>query len=261
MRTNWVREKVRAGQATLGCFMGLGSPNVAELLAHVGFDWLVIETEHNGLDSAEIQQMLMAMNGTDAIPIVRVPSSNHVFIQRALDMGALGIVVPLVKSVEEAQAIVRATRYPPQGTRSFGPLRASHYKLDNEDYFARANDNILVILILETKEMVDDLEAIAAVPGIDVLYLGPMDLALSLGVNPMQPPLPKVDAVIERMLEVGHYGGAAMGMGVSTPDDLRKRMAQGFTFLGYGPDYFMLIDAAQAGLAAFQQQPAMSVGR
>ena len=90
MRTNWVREKIRSGQPTIGCFMGLGSPNLAELLAHAGYDWLVIETEHNALDSAQIEHMLMAMNGTETIPIVRIPSANPVFIQRALDIGGMG---------------------------------------------------------------------------------------------------------------------------------------------------------------------------
>src|SRR3954447_12039584 len=98
MRANWVREKLGAGQPTIGCFLGLGSPNVAELMAHAGFDWLVIETEHNGLDSAEIQHMLMAINATSTVPIVRIPSANPVYIQRALDLGALGILVPLVRT-------------------------------------------------------------------------------------------------------------------------------------------------------------------
>src|SRR5258707_7137621 len=195
MRKNWVREKMRAGQPTLGCFLGLGSPNVAELLASAGFDWLVIETEHNGLDSAEVEHMLMAVNGTETVPLVRIPSSNPVFIQRALDMGAMGIVVPLVRTAAEAQAIVRATRLPPQGSRSWGPLRASRYTFDNEDYFNRANDNIMVALILETKEAVENLDAIAAVPGIDALYLGPWDLCLSLGLNPMHQPYPEIDAI------------------------------------------------------------------
>jgi 2-keto-3-deoxy-L-rhamnonate aldolase RhmA len=231
--------------------MGLGSPNVAELLAHAGFDWLVIETEHNGLDSAEIEHMLMAMNGTETIPLVRVPSSNPVFIQRALDMGAMGIVVPMVKTAAEVQAIVSATRYPPQGTRSFGPLRASHYTFDYQDYLNHANDNLLVVLILETKEAVENLEAIAAVPGIDVLYLGPFDLCLSMGLDPMCLPLPEVDAVIERMLTVGRKHGVAIGTGTSAPEDLRQRQAQGFTMLGYGTDYMFLVNAARAGLAAF----------
>ena len=121
----------------LGCFMGLGSPTLAEMLAHAGFDYLVVETEHNALDTAEIQQMLMAMNGTDTIPFVRLPSASPVFIQRALDIGAMGIVVPLVKTAAEAEAIVHATRYPPVGSRAFGGLRASHYTFDNQDYFYR----------------------------------------------------------------------------------------------------------------------------
>ena len=165
--------------------MGLGSPNVAELLAHAGYDWLVIETEHNGLDSAEIQHMLMAMSSTSVVPIVRIPSANPVFIQRALDMGALGVLVPMVRTADEARAIVAATRYPPSGKRSFGPLRAAHYGYDNLDYFNRANDNILVSFILETKEGVDNLDEIAAVEGIDAIFLGPFDLCLSLGLNPM----------------------------------------------------------------------------
>jgi len=251
MRDNWVRNKLRAGEPTLGCFLGLGSPNVAELLAHAGFDWLVVETEHNGLDSAEIQHMLMAMNGTNTIPLVRVPSANPVFIQRALDIGAMGIVVPMVRTADEARAIVAATRYPPQGTRSFGPLRASRYTFDNADYLARANDHMLVMLIVETKEAVENLEAIAAVPGIDALYLGPFDLCLSLGLNPMQQPFPEVDAVIKRMLAVGKKCSVAAAMGVTTPDQLCQRLSQGFTMLAYGSDYAILASGARVGLDAF----------
>lgn len=253
MRTNWVRQKICAGQATIGCFLGLGSPTVAELLAHAGFDWLVIETEHNGLDSAEIQHMLMAMNGTETIPLVRIPSSNPVFIQRALDMGAMGIVAPLVRTAFEARAIVSATRFPPEGTRSFGPLRASHYSFDNEDYLKNSNDNIIVSLILETREALDDLDAIASVPGVDALYLGPFDLCLSLGLNPMQQPFPEIEVVMERMVALGRETGIAPGIGVGTPDQLRQRQAQGFTFIGYGPDYSLLVNAAREGLAAFER--------
>jgi 2-keto-3-deoxy-L-rhamnonate aldolase RhmA len=252
MRTNHVRQKLLAREPTLGCFLGLGSPNAAELLAHAGFDWLVIETEHNGLDAAEVQQMLMALNGTETIPLVRVPSANPVFIQRALDMGALGIVVPLVKTAAEAEAIVRATRYPPQGTRSFGALRASRYTFDNEDYFQRANDNILVVLILETREAVENLEAIAAVPGVDALYFGPFDLCLSLGLTPFQQPFPEVEAIYQRALAVGQRHGTAIGMGVGASDQLHQRRQEGYTMLSYSTDYHLLAAAARAGVTAFK---------
>ena len=125
MQTNRAREKLKTGEATLGTFMGLGSPNLAELLSQVGLDFLVIETEHNGLDSAEVEHMLMAIKGTETIPIVRVPSHDYVFIQRALDMGAMGILVPMLKTAAEVESIVAATRYPPRGTRGWGPMRAS----------------------------------------------------------------------------------------------------------------------------------------
>ena len=130
MKTNHVREKAKAGKPTIGCFLGLGSQNVAGLMANAGLDWVVIETEHNGLDSAEIEHMLMAIKGTDTIPLVRVPSASPVYIQRALDIGAMGLMVPMVKTAGEARAIVSATRYPPEGTRGFGPLRASSYTMD-----------------------------------------------------------------------------------------------------------------------------------
>lgn len=255
MRTNWVRERLRSGRAAIGCFLGLGSPNVAELMAHAGFDWLVIETEHNGLDSAEIEHMLMAMNGTDAIPIVRLPSANPIFIQRALDIGGMGVIVPMVRTAEEARAIVRATRYPPQGTRSFGPLRASNYSFDNADYLNRANDNMLVALILETKEAADDLEAIMSVEEIDAIYLGTYDLCLSLGLNPLFQPYPEIDAIIERALALGPKHGVAIGHGANTPEGLHQLQAQGFTMLGYGPDYNLLAKAAREGLAAFEREP------
>lgn len=253
MRTNWVREKILSGQPTIGCFMGLGSPNLAELLAHAGYDWLVIETEHNALDTAQVEHILMAMNGTETVPIVRIPSANPVFIQRALDIGGMGILVPMVRTADEAQAIVDATRYPPQGKRGWGPLRASQYTVDNEDYFNRANDNILVFLLIETKEAVENLEAIGTVPGVDVLYIGMWDLCLSMGLNLLHIPFPETDAVIERALEVGREVSVAIGFGESTPEGLRKRQAQGFTVLGYGPDYYLLLQAARAGLEVFNR--------
>ncbi|MFN8006369.1 MAG: aldolase/citrate lyase family protein [Terriglobia bacterium] len=254
MKTNQVREKLRAGKPSLGCFVGLGSPNAAELLAHAGLEWLVIETEHSALDSAEIEHMLMAVNGTDAVPVVRVPSADPVFIQRALDYGALGVMVPMVKTAEEARAIVRATRYPPAGTRGYNPLRAAHYSFDSQDYFYRANDNLLVCLILETKEAVENMEAIAAVPGVDVLFLGPFDLCLSLGLDPMKQPHPEINAVIERMLAISKKSGVSAGIHVFNPDQLEQRRSQGFTMISYSTDYGILAEAAKTGLAAFHRK-------
>ena len=119
MQVNKVRQKIRSGQNAFGCFMGMGSTMVAELMGHAGCEWLVVEMEHNGIDMAEVEQILMAMNGSDTVPMVRIPSADPVFIQRSLDIGGLGIAVPMVKTAAEAEAIVRASRYPPHGTRRF----------------------------------------------------------------------------------------------------------------------------------------------
>jgi 4-hydroxy-2-oxoheptanedioate aldolase len=165
----------------------------------------------------------------------------------------MGVLVPMVKTADEAQVIVDATRYPPQGRRGWGPLRASQYTVDNEDYFYQANDNILVFLLIETREAVENLEAIAAVPGVDVLYIGMWDLCLSMGLNPLHMPFPETDAVIERALAVGREVDVAIGFGESTPEGLQRRQAQGFTVLGYGPDYYLLLQAARAGLEVFKR--------
>jgi len=253
MRTNSVREKLKAGTPTVGCFMGLGSPNVAELLSHAGFDWLVIETEHSALDSSQVEHMLMAVKGTEVIPLVRLPSSDPVYIQRALDIGAMGIVVPLVRTAEEARAIVAATRYPPAGTRGFGPLRAAHYMFDSKDYFYRADENMLVVLIVETREASENLESIAAVPGVDALFLGPFDLCLSLGLDPMKQPHKEVESVTDRMLAIGQKSNVAIGIHAMTPEQMQKRQAQGFRMISYSTDYMLLADAVRAGLSAFKR--------
>ena len=253
MKTNRVREMLQAAEPTVGCFLGLGSPNLAELMAHVGFDWIVVEAEHTPLGPAEIERILMAMSGADTVPLVRLLKADPFLIQQTLDMGALGVVVPMVRNAEEAKAVVDACRYPPQGTRGFGPLRATHYLLDMEDYFAKANENIIVALIIENKEAVQNLEAIANVPGVDVLIFGPFDCCLSMGLDPMRQPYPEIEKVMQRMLAIGRECGVACGIHAWSPEEAQQRLVEGYTFLSYSTDIRLLTTAAQAGLAAFRQ--------
>ena len=121
LKTNPVRENLQAGGTSLGCFLGLESSSVAEMLGHAGFEWLMIEAEHNALDMAQVQDMIRAVNTTPAVPLVRIPSADRVFIQRVLDVGAMGIMVPMIRSLEEVRQVVQATRYPPEAdARSAG---------------------------------------------------------------------------------------------------------------------------------------------
>jgi 2-dehydro-3-deoxyglucarate aldolase len=251
MRPNLVRDKIKKGEASIGCFLGLGSPTVAELMARAGFEWLVIETEHNGLDSAEIQNMLMALNGSSTIPLVRIPSLNSDYIQRALDIGAMGIVVPMIRTADDIRKFIKATRFPPEGTRSFGPLRASNYMFDANDYFLHANSNILTMAIMETKEAVQNLAEIAAVPGLDAIIIGPYDLCLSLGLDPMKMPHPEVEAIVKRVLEEGARNNVGIATHALTPDEVIQKRAEGFKMISYAMDYYLLARSAREGVDAF----------
>lgn len=252
MHDNVTRQKLLDGEATIGSFLGLGSPHIAEMLGHAGFDWLVLETEHSAVESERVEQMMMGVSGTAATPIVRVTRADPLEIGRVLDVGAMGVLVPMVRTAREVQVIVDATRYPPAGTRGFGPLRASRYALDYEDYLNRANDQLIVAVIIETAEAIENINEIAAVPGLDVMFLGLYDLCLSYGLNPNQMPYPQIDDCIDRVLEAGKAHQVAVGTGVGSPDDLQSRAQQGFRFLSYGTDYLMLSGAARTGIEAFR---------
>jgi 4-hydroxy-2-oxoheptanedioate aldolase len=251
MKRNIAREKLVAGGASVGCFLGLGSPTVAELLAHAGFEWLMIEMEHNAVDWGDVQQMLMAMSGTDAAPMVRVPSKDPLQIQRAVDIGAYGVMVPMIRNVDDARNVVAATRYPPLGRRGFGGLRAGKYTLANAEYFQKSKDEILVVLIIETKEALDNIEAIAAEPGVDALMIGTFDLYLALGLDPFQQPLPDGENAVQRILEAGRKYNRAVGCAYGSAADFRKRREQGFRMLAL-TDYSLLANAAKGMLADIQ---------
>lgn len=248
MKRNLVREKLAAGGTSVGCFLGLGSSTVAELMAHAGFEWLMIEMEHNAVDWADVQQMLMALNGTDATAMVRVPSSDPLVVQRAVDIGAQGVMVPMIRTAEEARSVVAATRYPPLGKRGFGGLRAGKYTFGGAEYFQKSKDEILVMLIIETKEAVDNIEAIAAEPGVDVLMIGTFDLYLSLGLDPFQQPLPEGEQAVQRILDVGKNSNRAVGCAYGSAADFRKRREQGFRMLAL-TDYSLLANAAKTMLS------------
>jgi 2-keto-3-deoxy-L-rhamnonate aldolase RhmA len=253
MRKNWVREKLLAGQPSLGCQIGLGSLHVTELMALAGYEWLVLETEHNSVGPAQLEMLLMAISGTETIPIVRPLAADPLEIQKGLDLGAMGVFVPMVRTAEEAEMVVRATRYPPAGTRGFGPLRASQYTLDYEGYLDDANENMLVALILETREAVENIEAIMDVPGVDALYFGLFDLCLAMGLNPNHLPFPEIDDIMARVLELGKQKGVAIGSGAATPEGLRATLEAGYTFVTYGPDFQLIKDAVQTGIRTFQE--------
>ncbi len=182
MRKNTVKEKWARGEVTYGAWLSNPSSFSAEVMAHQGFDWLCIDMQHGVIDYQVALTMLQAIGTTATIPIVRVPWNEPGIIGKMLDAGAMGVIIPMVNSVEEAQAAVAACRYFPLGARSFGPTRATYYA--GTDYYAGANTEIACIPMIETERAVERLDEILAVPGIDAVYVGPADLSITLGQMP-----------------------------------------------------------------------------
>ena len=165
------RARLLAGDRLIGTLIRLPSPEVAELLAEVGFDWLFIDAEHGPFESAGALRLLQAV-GARCAPLVRVPAGEEVWIKKALDIGAAGVIIPQVNSAEQALRVVRHCKYPPWGTRGVGIARAHRYGLGFSDYVAEANDGLAVIVQAEHIEAVRDIAAIARVPGVDAVLIG-----------------------------------------------------------------------------------------
>jgi 2-keto-3-deoxy-L-rhamnonate aldolase RhmA len=183
---------------------------------------VVIDTEHGGFGNEGLQVDLVAFNGSPTVPIVRVPWNDAVMIKQALDMGAEGILVPTIGSAAEARAMVSACRYPPEGTRGYGPRRATDYWRNTEEYVARANESVIVIPQIEHVDAAARIDEILAVPGIDLVCLGPSDLSGSAGLL-RQYDHPTVVAAIEKVIRAARKRGLPVCLGMPQPDEALLR--------------------------------------
>ena len=182
MRPNKIKQMWHAGQyVTLG-WLSVSHGFTAEVMARQGFDALCVDMQHGTTDMSDVWPMLQAISQTDTVPVVRVPWNDPPTIMKALDLGAYAIIVPLINTADDAAKAVAACRYPPVGMRSSGPVRAVHY--GGADYLAKANDEIVVMAMIETKEGLANLDKICATPGLDAVYIGPADLSFALGLAP-----------------------------------------------------------------------------
>jgi 4-hydroxy-2-oxoheptanedioate aldolase len=242
---NRVKELLKAGKPAIGVIMQLPSAPAAEILARAGFDWLWIDMEHGPLNLETVHRMIQATSGTDTVPIVRVPWNLHWLAKPALDMGAMGIVMPSVTSKGEAAEAVRALRYPPEGVRGFGPgFAALRWGLSVPEYVKVANNEIMAILLIEHIEAVDHIDGILSVPGIDLVMIGPFDLSGSMGMLG-QVTHPKVEEAIDKVLAAAQKAKIPAGILALTPDDIKRRLQQGFQFLVVGTDTGFLAGGAK----------------
>ncbi len=245
-------------QPPVGTWVMSASPLVAEAIGHAGFDWGVVDMEHTPLDMMEVVHLLQAIAGTRMVPVLRVPWNDTVLIKRVLDAGAQTLLIPFVQNADEARRAVAATRYPPQGMRGMaGMSRASRFGTV-PDYFHTANTEVSVIVQLETPQAVEQLEEIAAVDGVDALFLGPADLSGAMGhVGKLTHPavMSLMSGAAQRCKAVGKPLGTVGG----TAEVVAQYRAAGYDFVAIASDLGLMMRAAQAAIAALQGQNAEQV--
>lgn len=247
MKVNPVRAKLKRGQPSFGTWLTLPDTVAAHLMARTGFEWLTVELEHTPVTFETAAQSFAIIAANGVVPLARVPWNTGENIKRVLDTGAWGIVVPMVNSRAEAEAAVAAARYAPQGARSIGgQLHAANFDTAPSTYYARANEEILVVLMAEHARAIEAVDDILSVPGIDVVFIGPNDLHQSLGKPPcFDSDDPDFVAAVRRVLDAARRHGVAPGIHVLDAKAARRRAQEGFQFIAVGSEAGMMLAQAQ----------------
>lgn len=252
--TRSLKARMRAGLAANGFWTELFSPAAAQVMAMAGYDCSMIDLEHGAADLGDALAVMRAMQGTDCTPLVRVPANDAAWIKRVLDAGAQGVMIPAVNSLAEAEAAVAACHYPPRGIRGMAApiVRASGYGRDWRGYVRDIAEDLLVICQVETRAALDAAAEIAALDGVDMVFLGPFDLSASLG-HMGEPDHPEVRAAIEEVERVAKAAGCLLGA-IPTPErSPRELYAAGYNLVLADIDLMILREGALAGLAALHE--------
>jgi 2-dehydro-3-deoxyglucarate aldolase/4-hydroxy-2-oxoheptanedioate aldolase len=243
-----LKARLKAGDTLVGTLVTLPSPEIAEIMALVGFDYVWIEAEHAPTDFVQVQMMIQAV-GSRCPCLVRIVENRESWIKKALDTGCGGVVVPLVMSAADAKRAVGCSLYPPAGRRSLGLARAHGYGMSFHDYVKRANDEVVVVIQVEHREAVENIESIVAVPGIDVIFIGPYDLSASFGM-PGEITHPQVQQAIEAVKRRCRQAGIPLGIFTSDNRAAKRYIEEGFRLIALGLDSLYLWSAAKAALDA-----------
>jgi 4-hydroxy-2-oxoheptanedioate aldolase len=254
MRINTVKQRLRAGQPTVGTWVSLGHLLATRYLARAGFDWLTVDMEHGAIDWELASNLFGGIADAGSVPLVRVPCGSHDHIKRALDAGAYGIVVPMVMSRAEAEVAVRAAKYPPAGNRSVGGgAHALNFAASSTEYYAKANEEILVVLQCEHIDAVNQFEEIFSVPGCDAVFVGPNDLARSQYSSTGEAPSSAVqEETIQRILTAGKRIQVPVGIHTFTPTDAKRRSDEGWQFVAINSELRFMLDGAAMALEPFR---------
>jgi len=248
---NTFKQALNANRRQVGLWVTIAHQQIAEAAATCGFDWLLFDMEHSPTDLYDVGQQLLAVRGTPSAAIVRVPILDMAWIKRVLDAGAPNIMVPNVRNAQEARDAVAFTRFAPEGLRGVaGSTRAGNYGRF-KDYMARANDEIGLILQIESREALDNLDAICRVPGVDAVFIGPSDLAASLG-HRGQAGHPVVQAAIAQAFKTANAAGKAAGV-LAGDGKADHYFEGGATMVGVGIDLYLMMAGAQAVATQYRQ--------
>jgi 4-hydroxy-2-oxoheptanedioate aldolase len=240
-----LKKALAEGRPVIGVTVTVPNVDTALALANAGFDFLWIEMEHGPITLESLRAILLATRGAKAVPLTRVPTNEIWLAKRVLDEGSLGVIFPFTSTRELAERAVAACRYPPLGDRGFGPaLAMSRFGMGGADYVKFANENVLVVVIIERKEAIDNIEAIASVPGVGVLFVGVNDLSFSLGVGGRTTD-PLVEQALTKVLDAGRRHGIPVGYPTGNPTEINKRIAQGFRFFQASSDIGLMAGGAR----------------
>ncbi|MCX6024530.1 MAG: aldolase/citrate lyase family protein [Chloroflexi bacterium] len=253
MRPNRVKQMFKEGKPVMVGWMATADPYATETMAHAGFDALVLDMQHGmGIGPDRAASWLQVVSSTNTVPMVRVPWNSPVHIQYALDAGAYGVIVPLINNRDEAVQAGGAARYAPLGYRSVGPNRARLYA--GADYIEHANEEVVCLVMIEHIDTIPRMDDIATAPGIDGFYIGPSDLAVSMGLPPgMANTDERHAAACQAVLDAARKAGLAAGIHCGNPVDADTRFKQGFLFAPIASDANLLAAGAKAALDHFRE--------
>ena len=231
-----IKDRALKREILAGTFLNLGSSLTAEIAGQAGFDWILIDMEHGAGNRTELLMQLQALESSPSVPLVRIAWNDPIIVKQVLDLGAAGIMMPYVQTAEEARRAAASMRYPPSGNRSVAVMnRACGFGPGFNEYFQTAGSRLLTILQIESPLAVDNIDEIAGVDGADVLFVGPMDLSVGLGL-PQQWEHPKMRHAIEKVVNASQKAGKTAGTIVSNEVELKRAIADGFTMLAFSSD-------------------------
>lgn len=260
MRPNKVKQFWKEQKPLAVGWMGSPDPYMVETMANSGFDALVLDMQHGmGIGPDRAVQALQIISTTDVTPLVRVPWNDPIYIQYVIDAGAYGVIVPMVNNRAEAEKAAGATKYFPLGYRSNGANRARFYA--GADYFAHANEEILCFVMIETTQAIENLESIATTPGVDGFYIGPSDLAITMGLEPkLDHDAPQHVEAVQKVVDAAKRHNLMAGIHTTGPEEVLRRYKQGFNLCPLGSDAGFLGAGARGAVAALRNAPVASSG-